>query len=40
MAVVGRALLVARLAMVVLPGPAILMVPAALTILALEFLQS
>jgi tellurite resistance protein TerC len=37
-AVAGGGLLLAGLAMIVLPGPAILVIPAALAILALEFL--
>ena len=36
-AVVAGALLVAGLAMIVLPGPAVMVILAALTILALEF---
>lgn len=37
-ALAGGVLLVAGLAMLVLPGPAILVIPAALSILAFEFL--
>jgi tellurite resistance protein TerC len=37
-ALVGGALLIAGLAMLVLPGPAVVVIPAALAILALEFL--
>ena len=37
-AVLGGALLIAGVAMLVLPGPAIVVIPAALTILAVEFL--
>ena len=37
-AVLGGALLVAGLAMLVLPGPAVVVIPAALAILAVEFL--
>ena len=36
-ALVGGALLVAGLALLVLPGPAVVVIPAALAILALEF---
>ena len=38
MAVLGGALLIAGLAMFVLPGPAFVVIPAALAILAIEFL--
>lgn len=37
-AVLGSALLVAGVAMLVLPGPAVVVIPAALAILAIEFL--
>jgi tellurite resistance protein TerC len=37
-AVPGGALLIAGVAMIVLPGPAIVVIPAALAILAVEFL--
>jgi tellurite resistance protein TerC len=37
-ALAGGGLLLAGLAMLVLPGPAVVVIPAALTILALEFL--
>ncbi|MFO1477532.1 MAG: PGPGW domain-containing protein [Verrucomicrobiota bacterium] len=37
-AILGGALLIAGLAMLVLPGPAIVVIPAALAILAVEFL--
>ena len=37
-AVLGGALLIAGVAMLVLPGPAVVVIPAALAILALEFL--
>jgi len=37
-AVLGGTLLVAGLAMLVLPGPAVVVIPAALAILAVEFL--
>jgi tellurite resistance protein TerC len=37
-AIVGGALLIAGVAMLVLPGPAIVVIPAALAILAVEFL--
>ena len=37
-AVLGGALLVAGVAMLVLPGPAVVVIPAALAILAIEFL--
>ncbi len=37
-AVAGGALLVAGVAMIVLPGPAIVVIPAALALLAVEFL--
>jgi uncharacterized protein (TIGR02611 family) len=37
-AVLGGALLLAGVAMLVLPGPAVVVIPAALAILAIEFL--
>jgi len=37
-AVLGGALLIAGVAMLVLPGPAVVVIPAALAILAVEFL--
>ena len=37
-AVMGGALLLAGVAMLVLPGPAVVVIPAALAILAIEFL--
>ena len=37
-AVAGGSLLIAGVAMIVLPGPAIVVIPAALAILAVEFL--
>ena len=37
-AVLGGALLIAGVAMLVLPGPAVVVIPAALAILAIEFL--
>jgi uncharacterized protein (TIGR02611 family) len=38
--VLGGALLIAGLAMLVLPGPAVVVIPAALAILAVEFLRA
>ena len=37
-AVLGGSLLIAGVAMIVLPGPAVVVIPAALAILAVEFL--
>ena len=37
-AVLGGALLIAGVAMLVLPGPAVVVIPAALAVLAVEFL--